>query len=230
MSCQNGRVAGTPGRVGRPRATGESVGERDSRQDLLDAAAELFTERGYAATSTRAIADRAGLRQASLYHYFGGKEDILAVLLEGTVRPSLRMADALSARPASATAKLWALCRYDIELLCTSRYNLGALYLLPELRTERFAGFRTERAGLKAAYRALLVATSDVDTRVDLIFGMVEGVILTRREKAIPDVVAFATAGADAGVRVAGCAEAGLPAIRAEALAVLEDVSAAHPL
>ena len=52
--------------AGRPRATGEPAG--DSRQDLLDAAAALFIDHGYAATSTRAIADRAGLRQASLYH------------------------------------------------------------------------------------------------------------------------------------------------------------------
>jgi AcrR family transcriptional regulator len=204
--------------VGRPRATGESAGERDSRQDLLDAAAELFVERGYAATSTRAVAERAGLRQASLYHYFGGKEDILAVLLEGTVLPSLRMAGLLGEQAGTAAAKLWALCRFDLELLCASEHNLGALYLLPEVAAPRFAEFRAERAELKECYRALVarIVQTNVDTSADLLFGLVEGVILTRREKSIPDVAAFAAAGADAGVRVAGCAEADLAAIRAE--------------
>jgi AcrR family transcriptional regulator len=223
--CQNDAVGVTPGRVGRPRATGESAGERDSRQDLLDAAAELFTERGYTATSTRAVAELAGLRQASLYHYFGGKEDVLAELLEGTVRPSLRTAEVLRDVPASAAAKLWALCRFDIDLLCRGRHNLGALYLLSEVSAARFAGFRRDRAALKAAYRALLGElagpVSGLDTRADLLFGLVEGVILTRREKAIEDVAAFASAGADAGVRLAGCAESDLPEIRLEGLSVL---------
>jgi len=204
--------------VGRPRATGESAGERDSRQDLLDAAAELFVERGYAATSTRAVAERAGLRQASLYHYFAGKEDILAVLLEGTVLPSLRMAGALREQEGSAAAKLWALCRFDLELLCAGEHNLGALYLLPEVSAPRFAEFRAERVELKESYRALVaqLVETDVDTSADLLFGLVEGVILTRREKSIPDVAAFAEAGADAGVRVVGRADADLTVIRAE--------------
>jgi AcrR family transcriptional regulator len=202
--------------VGRPRATGESAGERDSRRDLLDAAAELFTERGYTATSTRAVAERAGLRQASLYHYFGGKDDILAVLLEATVLPSLHTARSLLGEVAPKPAKLWALCRFDLELLCGGPYNLGALYLLPEVRAERFAGFHAERDELKAAYRALV----DDDLAADLVFGLVEGVILTRRSKSIPDVEAYACVGADAGVRIAvGACD--LAAVRAEGLRLL---------
>jgi AcrR family transcriptional regulator len=178
---------------------------------VLDAAAELFVSRGYSATSTRSIAEKAGLRQASLYHYFAGKEDILAELLTGTVRPSLRMATALAAMPGSDWAKLWALCRFDIELLCSGPHNLGALYLLPEVAAARFADFRRERAELKDAYRALAGAG---EMPTDLLFGLVEGVILTRREKPLLDVAAFAAAGADAALRVAGCPEAQLAGVR----------------
>jgi AcrR family transcriptional regulator len=199
--------------AGRPRATGESAGDRDSRQDLLDAAAALFIDHGYAATSTRAIADRAGLRQASLYHYFGGKEDILVELLEGTVRPSLRAARTLLELDASPTAKLWALCRFDLSLLCGGQHNLGVLYLRPEIQRPRFMAFHAERAELRSLYRDLVLAAGGDEVAAELVFGLVEGVVLTRQAKALPED--YPAAGADAGVRIAGLVT-DLDAVRAE--------------
>lgn len=67
-------------------------------------------------------------------------------------------------------------------------------------------------------------ASGEVDQRLvraDFLFGLVDGVVLTRREKAITDVAEFASAGAGAGVRLAGCAEADLPEIRLEGLSLL---------
>jgi AcrR family transcriptional regulator len=197
--------------AGRPRATGEPAG--DSRQDLLDAAAGLFIDHGYAATSTRAIADRAGLRQASLYHYFGGKEDILVELLQGTVRPSLLAARTLVALDASPLAKLWALCRFDLSLLCGSPHNLGVLYLRPEIQNPRCAEFHADRAELRSLYRTIVLAAGGDEVAADLVFGLVEGVVLTRQSKALPED--YPSAGADAGVRIIGLA-ADLDAVRAE--------------
>ena len=51
---------------------------RRTREEILAAAAGLFAERGYAATSTRLIADTVGIRQASLYYHFANKEQILS--------------------------------------------------------------------------------------------------------------------------------------------------------
>jgi AcrR family transcriptional regulator len=194
---------------GRPRATGESPGDRDSRKDVLESAAELFVSQGYSATSTRSIAEKAGLRQASLYHYFAGKEDILAELLAGTVRPSLDYAEELADGPGSDWAKLWALALFDIELLCSGPVNLGVLYLLPEIAADRFVLFRSERSQLKDAYRTLAGAG---EIQVDLLFGLVESVIIVRREK--PPAPGFAAAGADAGLRIIGCPETELPGVR----------------
>jgi AcrR family transcriptional regulator len=47
---------------------------------LLDAAAEVFAEAGYAAATTNAIAARAGVSPGSLYQYFRSKEDIAEAL------------------------------------------------------------------------------------------------------------------------------------------------------
>ena len=53
--------------------------------EIIDAAARVFAERGYNGTSTQAIADVLGMRQASLYYYFPSKEAALElVCLRGT--------------------------------------------------------------------------------------------------------------------------------------------------
>jgi len=62
-------------------------GERraETRQRLLDAAAELFATRGIDASSVDAIAERAQRTSGAIYDHFGGKEGILFALLEGWV-------------------------------------------------------------------------------------------------------------------------------------------------
>lgn len=56
--------------------------EPASRERLLDAAIELFGERGYAATGVGPICARAGLAKTALYHHFGSKENLLAFVIE----------------------------------------------------------------------------------------------------------------------------------------------------
>ncbi|MEU6324575.1 helix-turn-helix domain-containing protein [Streptomyces sp. NPDC047009] len=215
----------TSRRVGRPRAQERPASGLEPREEVLAAAAELFTTHGYTATSTRAVAERTGLRQASLYHYFDGKEAILAALIEGTVRPSLEVARQLVARTeAAAEARLWALCQCDVMLLCRGPHNLGALYLLPEVQTERFAVFHQVRAELKAAYGQLLAGTEpgaalgalELALRTDLLFGLTESVILIRRADPARDPQALAVATADAALRIAGVPQRSLARLRRE--------------
>ena len=48
-----------------------------SRAAIFDAALALFLERGYEATTMRAIAERAGVSLGSSYHYFASKEHLV---------------------------------------------------------------------------------------------------------------------------------------------------------
>ncbi|MFF0162713.1 TetR/AcrR family transcriptional regulator [Streptomyces sp. NPDC005263] len=200
-------------RVGRPRAAQRPDSGLEPRAELLAAAAELFTTLGYGATSTRAVAERAGMRQASMYHYVSGKEELLARLLESTVAPSLAVArELLADTSVPAEDRLWELCRGDVDVLCGGPHNLGGLYLLPEVRAERFAGFHAVRAELKDAYRQLIAATAAggalaedaLDLRTDLVFGLIEGVILVHRSDPERPVSVFAEATADAALRIVG--------------------------
>ncbi len=60
--------------------TSLSKGER-TRQAVLEAAYELFLEQGYAATSMRQIAERAGLALGGIYNHFPSKEAIFSEII-----------------------------------------------------------------------------------------------------------------------------------------------------
>jgi AcrR family transcriptional regulator len=59
----------------------EEKSER-SRRLLLDVALQLFSHRGYGATSVREIADAAGVSTGNVYHHFPDKESIFRTLLD----------------------------------------------------------------------------------------------------------------------------------------------------
>lgn len=174
----------TPG-PGRPRLVEPKRRGETAREEILDAAAELFTSHGYTGTSTRMIADAVGIRQASMYHYFSTKDDILATLLETTVISPLERARHLLTEDGPALERLLDLARFDVTQLATSRWNLGALYLLPELRNDRFSEFRTARTELADAYTQLAteVLGTASDRRNLLPFRLVESVIMMRGDE-----------------------------------------------
>lgn len=74
--------------------------EGDARNRILDAAFTLFSEKGFAATSMRDIADAVGIKAASLYNHFAGKQQLFEALIEretGYVEEQVRLAGAMAA-------------------------------------------------------------------------------------------------------------------------------------
>ena len=51
-------------------------------QELLDAALELFVEKGFSATRAEEVAARAGVSKGTLYLYYPSKEDLLKAVIE----------------------------------------------------------------------------------------------------------------------------------------------------
>ena len=70
----------------RPRKQPLQGRSRDTVAAILAAAAQVFTRRGYAATTTNHIAARAGVSIGSLYEYFPNKDALLVALLEQHIR------------------------------------------------------------------------------------------------------------------------------------------------
>ena len=59
--------------------------QADTRQALLDAAASVFVERGFAGSSVEAVAERAGYTRGAFYSNFASKEELFAELLQQRV-------------------------------------------------------------------------------------------------------------------------------------------------
>jgi len=76
----------------------------ESRRRIVDAAAALMGERGFAGTSIAAVSDRSGLPSGSIYWHFESKEALLAAAVEEGARrwfESLRAGDPASMTPAA---------------------------------------------------------------------------------------------------------------------------------
>lgn len=83
-------------------STSAPVHKRERRKDarpgeLLEAALDLFVEKGYAATRAEEVAARAGVSKGTLFLYFGSKEELFkAVVRENVVRHQTEGAEELA--------------------------------------------------------------------------------------------------------------------------------------
>src|SRR4051812_27617798 len=82
--------------------SGDRAGERSNdrasltRQALLSAAQDVFTESSFADANVTDVVERAGASVGSLYHHFGGKGDVfLALFEEYQQRQETRAVDAV---------------------------------------------------------------------------------------------------------------------------------------
>lgn len=82
---------------------------RRRAEEIIDAAAAVFAERGYHGASTQDVADRLGMRQASLYYYFPSKEAALEEVCLRSVGDFVERAQAIAAGSGAAADKLAAI-------------------------------------------------------------------------------------------------------------------------
>ena len=71
-----------------------SAGYEQRRQKLLDAAAEVFKDKGLSATSVNDIAARMGADRATVYYYYGSKQEIYHDLIRQAVEQIVAIAEA----------------------------------------------------------------------------------------------------------------------------------------
>jgi TetR/AcrR family transcriptional regulator, cholesterol catabolism regulator len=76
------------------------------RDDILEAAAGVFVERGFDAATTREIGQRAGVLSGSLYHHFATKEEMLFALVRDVHTESLASLEYLDDHPGSCAERL----------------------------------------------------------------------------------------------------------------------------
>ncbi|GAA2624799.1 TetR family transcriptional regulator [Streptomyces xiangluensis] len=87
-----------PRRRGRPSRT-QSADAPATRDRILAAAREEFSQRGYDKTSVRGIAKAAGVDSALVHHYFGTKEQVFEAAVEVAFSPALKVRDVVLEGP-----------------------------------------------------------------------------------------------------------------------------------
>ncbi|MEU9456175.1 TetR/AcrR family transcriptional regulator [Streptomyces sp. NPDC048277] len=75
-----------------PRPPGHGPGFEVRRQKIIDIAASLFAQQGYAATSINDLGRAVGLAKGALYYYIGSKENLLVEIQSRVMGPLLARA------------------------------------------------------------------------------------------------------------------------------------------
>ncbi|MEU7065678.1 TetR/AcrR family transcriptional regulator [Streptomyces sp. NPDC053429] len=156
----------------RPQPTEHPRNAAATRLRLLEAAGDLFAERGYERTTVRAIAERAGANQALLFRYFGSKHGLLT---EVVARGGLEQLHATAPEDLFETALRSLLTR---SAAGTDRSL--EVYLRSVGRGDEASGTLRELGGAYQKVLAGLSTSDDGALRADLAMAWLLGIGLMR--------------------------------------------------
>src|SRR5260370_138133 len=98
-----------------------------TRQGIIDAARQLFAANGFEASTTRDIADAAGIASGTLFNYFATKEDILASLAAEAVAGAIQDFEERTTGMGSFEEELFAFVSAGLRKLKPLRKHLTVL-------------------------------------------------------------------------------------------------------
>jgi AcrR family transcriptional regulator len=108
-------------------------------QQILDAAARVFAEKGYAETSMEDIGDEVGMLRGSVYYYVDSKEHLLYRILRDLNVKALQLAEEVEREGGTAGERLRRLIRRHLatlDLLTTHLFFRDLRYLTGKSRRE----------------------------------------------------------------------------------------------
>lgn len=112
------------------------------RSQILDGAARLFAERGFHLTTTRDIANAAGVSEGTLYNYFENKEDLLMGLLQSLLDIQNLQSNLITALPQDPQQYLTSVLRarrdYTNHNMLYLQSILSEIFVNPALRQRYF--------------------------------------------------------------------------------------------
>jgi TetR/AcrR family transcriptional repressor of nem operon len=89
----------------------------DTTERLIESTRELLWERGYVGTSPKAIQQRAGAGQGSMYHHFSGKPDLARAAIDRTATELRTTAEETLSGPGTPLERVAAYLRREREVL-----------------------------------------------------------------------------------------------------------------
>ena len=107
-----------------------------TREDILEAAAQVFRQKGFHGASMKDIADAVSLQKASLYHHVSSKQEILLSILDRALELLLERISAITAQNISPDKKLQLMMREYMKILVDNQ-DLAAVLLFEHRSLER---------------------------------------------------------------------------------------------
>lgn len=152
-----------------------------TRTAIVQGAMTLFAQHGYAHTSTRRIAEQAGVSTGLMYHYFSSKEDLLHAVFDHCMG-ILGSAFAASQQSADPVERIASLLRTMFDLLERDPEFWGLFYMLrtqPAILNELGDAFRQWTARLRDLLTDNLRGAGRADPEIDalLLYSLIEGTI-----------------------------------------------------
>jgi AcrR family transcriptional regulator len=176
----------------------------DTRTQILDAARAALVEHGYTGTTTRAVAERAGVQVSLVHYHFGGKRQLLTAVLDRENERLLGRQQALFAGSEPLAEKWRTACDYLREDL-----RSGYVRILWELWA---VGLGDDE--LAAHWREALAGWRDLLTGVAEQWAASFDLELPMSPRALATLVASTFLGAEAEM-LAGVSEAEAPHLEA---------------
>ena len=107
-----------------------------TREDILEAAAQVFRQKGFHGASMADIAEAVNLQKASLYHHVTSKQEILLLILNRALELLLERICAITELDIPADKKLQAMMREYLKILVENQ-DLAAVLLFEHRSLER---------------------------------------------------------------------------------------------
>jgi AcrR family transcriptional regulator len=107
-----------------------------TRDTILEAAAQVFRQKGFHGASMQDIAEAVNLQKASLYHHVSSKQEILLALLDRALELLLERISAISNQQIPADQKLQQMIRAYLQILAENT-DLSAVLLFEHRSLER---------------------------------------------------------------------------------------------
>jgi len=107
-----------------------------TREDILEAAAQVFRQKGFHGASMSDIADAVHLQKASLYHHVSSKQEILSDLLDQALRLLLERISSISTQNISPDKRLRLMIREYLQILAEN-IDLATVLLFEHRALER---------------------------------------------------------------------------------------------
>lgn len=128
-----------------------------TRDDILDAAAQVIRKKGFHGASMADIAEAVKLQKASLYHHVSSKQEILLALLDRAIEMLTEQIAPLAARSVPADEKLREMTRAYLRLLAENA-DLASVLLFEHrsLEPKQHARHIPNRDRFEALWRGVI--------------------------------------------------------------------------